>query len=117
MRLYDPDIIQQYAESLYQKAERVILGPTIALGLMGLGVGLLLRAVGAGSGLLVLFLAGGGGFAGWQLGQAQAFQLRLQAQQAHGQPPTEINTRPRFGADEAADEQQYRPNWGRQPQL
>lgn len=116
MAHYDPEIIKQYADLLYQKAERVILGPTIALGLMGLGMGLLLRAVGAGSGLLALSLAGGGGFAGWQIGQMRAFQLRLQAQQALCQLQTEINTRPRSEAIGEAEES-YQPNWGRQPQL
>lgn len=116
MAHYDPEIIKQYADLLYQKAERVILGPTIALGLMGLGMGLILRAIGAGSGMLALFLAGGGGFAGWQISQAQAFQLRLQAQQALCQLQIEINTRPGRAVSDQAEEQ-YQPNWGRQPQV
>lgn len=98
MVVYDPDIIQEFAERLYSRADFVVLRDT----LIGTVVGLLL-GVGAHkvltmnpSSLMMMAIGAGAvfGLIGWVSGNDKAFMLRLQAQTALCQLQIELNTRP-----------------------
>jgi NhaP-type Na+/H+ or K+/H+ antiporter len=101
---YDADVIQEYAERLYDRADLVVYRETfigLAIGcVVGFVVGLLLPLTGLTNTLpdqiqLVVAVAGGilGTLVGWAIGNDKAFALRLQAQLALCQAQIERNTR------------------------
>ncbi|NVB40910.1 hypothetical protein G6O69_23930 [Pseudenhygromyxa sp. WMMC2535] len=94
---YDPSIIREQAQNLYNQAERLTTMYAIGLGLLGfivggaLGVGslptpLLLIPASIGAALLAVI--------GARYGTAKGFALRLQAQTALCQVQIELNGRP-----------------------
>lgn len=85
---YDPSVIQEFADRLYQKANGIIRNYTIAgvilLGFAGLSTSdPIFGAVGA-----VV-----GGVIGCAIGKEKAFSYKLQAQTALCQVQVEINSR------------------------
>jgi outer membrane lipoprotein SlyB len=90
---YDAEIIKTFATRLYIKAQQLVRTATVA----GVFFGLIFGG-GAGAsvdlGLLGAFVLGAiGGVVGYLVGQAWAFNLRLQAQVALCQVQIEANTR------------------------
>jgi len=92
---YDPAIINQFAESLYLKAEKVVRNYTVRGCFLGLGLGLGLAAVVPEWGTLIAFLAPIGmfGYFGYSAGQSAAFKYKLEAQTALCHAKIEENTR------------------------
>ncbi len=95
---YEPSLIQQFAQRLYERANSTILLYTVFGALVGGLIGALLSGAvgnrGAGApfalcGMLVL------GLVGHALGSEKAFWIKLQAQTALCQAQIEKNTRPR----------------------
>lgn len=98
---YDRSILQAHADTLYQQAESIVwnsaISAAISLAAGGAAVG---GALAYGAGLDVagcimfgVVVGGGIGFAwGWQLGQEQAFKLRLRAQEVLCRMMMEKNT-------------------------
>jgi len=92
---YDPAIIQTFADRLYSQARAIAVIAALLGAIIGSVGG---KALGAavdadnGGALLGTLLLGAAGFA---VGQARAFSLRLQAQTALCQVQIEVNTRPR----------------------
>ncbi|WP_437596869.1 hypothetical protein WMF28_30270 [Sorangium sp. So ce590] len=98
---YDPQIIQQFAASLYRQANSIVATYALLFGLLGTAVGApagafllgnrssweIFAAVGA------VVLGGFVGLLGALMGQQRAFALKLQAQQALCQLQIEANTR------------------------
>ena len=93
---YDATIIQQFAQSLYNQAQRIIVLYAILGALIGAIVGIGL-SLGLGQGALVVGSVGAllGGAFGASVGRYRAFTLRLQAQTALCQVQIELNSRPR----------------------
>jgi hypothetical protein len=98
---YDRSILQSHADTLYEKADNIVLSAAVASAIsLGVGSAAAGFAVAYGFALDVAACAGfsliaGGviGFAwGWHLGQEQAFRLRLQAQELLCQMMIEKNT-------------------------
>lgn len=99
---YDPQIIVQFAASLYARAAALIRSYTVWGALVGLlvagAIGGFVGSSVAGSGggaAFVLGLIGAllGGYGGYQAGLEKAFSLKLQAQIALCQVQIEFNTR------------------------
>jgi len=98
---YDPSVLQEYADRLYNRAKRVVV-LCAALGFLGgLVAATILAAVVVWrspraeppGGWLLLSLPVG--FAlGWAYGRGKAFQFRLEAQRTLCQVQIERNTRP-----------------------
>ena len=84
---YDAKIIIQFAQSLYDQANSVLILFTIIGVVVGGGGGSILSTEAALIGAIIL------GAIGYALGQARASQLRLQAQLALCQVAIEENTR------------------------
>lgn len=84
---YEPQIIVQFAEKLYAKANAIII-PYTVIGLMiGLVAGTAVLPI-IGSAIGAVFF----GLLGFLLGSDKAFQLKLQAQTALCQIQIERNT-------------------------
>jgi F0F1-type ATP synthase assembly protein I len=103
MTTYDENILQQYADDLYQQAKWIIFWTAVRYGLAVFLVSLVLGAVigsqrqvstdTANQGvMLVLILTLVGIVAGVDAGRRKAFHLKLQAQQILCQRQIEINT-------------------------
>jgi hypothetical protein len=99
---YDPDIIVQYAASLYAQARSIIVTSTLAGIVLGGGVmagvgnalATLLRTDALPSALVAAAVgAVVGGMIGYSRGRARAFWYMLQAQEALCQVQIEANTR------------------------
>ena len=91
MAIYDPAVIQQYADSLYTRAVFVVLSFAAAGGVLGIGFGVATAGRG-GPGVGTLLLGGVGAALGVAFGSGRAFLLRLQAQQILCQVQLEANT-------------------------
>jgi hypothetical protein len=104
--VYDDNILQQFADSLYQQAKWIVLWTASLYGLTAFlfSVALIImvfalrpQMVSAYSGntpiMVILVVTGAGIAAGANAGNAKAFNLKLQAQQILCQRQTEINTR------------------------
>jgi len=102
---YDENILQQYADDLYQQAKWIVVMSALRYGaavfLVSFVANILIAntqkhvpADSANAGMmLVLFLTLIGVLAGAGAGRRKAFMLKLQAQQILCQRQTEINTR------------------------
>lgn len=86
---YDPKIIQEAADRLYDQARSVIVSSVLVGALIGAGGGyaVIHEFVAAALGAVGL------GLVGFLIGRGQAFSLRLQAQTALCQVRIEENTR------------------------
>ncbi len=105
MTTYDENILQEYADDLYQQAKWIIVWTAVRYGagvfLLALIFGIMvgsqqkqLTADTANQGVgLVLFLTLVGIVAGVDAGRRKAFHLKLQVQQILCQRQIEINTR------------------------
>lgn len=94
---YDPQIIQSFADGLYQRADEIVLMSTIIGALIGAAFGFAVLSVSSsvsGVGMVALLLGiAGGGYFGRRRGIAKTFQLKLEAQLALCQVELELNTR------------------------
>ena len=94
---YDPAVINQFAESLYLKADRVIRNYAIGGCLVGFIIGLVINgkaALGGVSGVFVALIPTAMfGYFGYTAGQSAAFKYKLQAQTALCNIKIEENTR------------------------
>ena len=110
MVTYDPSVIQQHAQRLYDRARAIIIVYGVGFGLMGLFAGMLIEAL---TGDLGPGLVGVGGLLcavlGAAYGQARGFELRLQAQLALCQAQIEVNGRPAARPVNAMPPQQVGP--------
>ncbi len=102
---YDRAVIQELAERLYARAQRIIVVSVIIGILIGAPVGPILikgalsgSSITAGGGLLGILGAGIGGYIGYIVGQGKAFKYKLEAQIALCQVQIERNTQ-RISAD------------------
>ena len=100
MAIYDPEVIQSFADDLYVKAASIVRSYTIVAGFCG-------ALIGAGGGFAVagqggpsesplfggLLLCALGAAMGYSAGQQKAAGLRLRAQTALCQVAIEQNTR------------------------
>ncbi|HEX8379870.1 MAG TPA: hypothetical protein VF619_04895 [Allosphingosinicella sp.] len=84
---YDPKVIQEFADSLYSRADGIIMTYSAIGALLGLLAGYMVG--GSGGGVLGVLLGLGIGY--W-MGTQRAFLLKLQAQQALCQVQIERNT-------------------------
>ncbi len=102
MTTYDEKILQQYADSLYQRAQWIVLWTAVIYGLSAFAIAVVLAF--AGDSLvkevsldawqsLVIIVTVLGVVAGIVMGREKAFSLKLQAQQILCQRQIEINTR------------------------
>jgi hypothetical protein len=109
MTAYDEKILQEYADSLYREAKRIVFRTASIFGC----VAFLISAVLAGvfslfepqmgvrpdtalssiETLIVILLTVAGTLAGVAIGRQKAFRLKLQAQQTLCQRQIELNTR------------------------
>lgn len=92
---YDPDIINRYANWLYDRATTIVVIHALVGAAIGAGPGLLLLARLFGSADVFSALIGGiiGGAIGYWIGSQKAYWLKLQAQVALCQVQIEYNTR------------------------
>jgi len=102
---YDDQVLQQYADDLYQQAKWIVVMSALRYGLVvflvSLGISMVVASSqknvspdAANSGVvLVLFLTLIGIAVGVDAGRRKAFMLKLQAQQILCQRQTELNTR------------------------
>lgn len=86
---YDAKIIEQFALRLYEKARSIIIWSTIASGIVGYFIGVIIVKSELASYMLLAF----GAANGFYFGTERAFQLKLQAQVALCQVQIEKNTR------------------------
>jgi hypothetical protein len=104
---YDPDILQQYADRLYKKANSIVVWDTIIGVLAGIAAAMILvrlEARGAPEvsdpSMAPLGLVIVGIVLGYIVGSQRAFTLRLEAQRTLCQMQIEHNTRPSLSTDE-----------------
>lgn len=91
--VYDPSIIQAFAEGLYARARSIAWTAALAGAALGLGAGAVVGSV-TNLGVVVAGVACvSGGVFGYYIGRDRAFALRLQAQTALCQLQIEANTR------------------------
>lgn len=88
MVTYDEKVIQDFADSLYSRAEAIVAGYAI----VGLLIGLVGGSILGGGSMLILGAAIAGGI-GYAIGVQKAFLLKLQAQLALCQVQIERNSR------------------------
>lgn len=91
---YDPNVIHQHAQQLYDRALSITIIYGVGLGLLGLFGGAALGPDDLSAVAAVLAGALFGGL-GVLIGRARGFELRLQAQMALCQVHIELNGRPR----------------------
>jgi hypothetical protein len=94
MAVFDPRVIEQFAEALYRRAGTTVLFYALLVGVLGGGLGLYVgqtTGLGPGSGAAAMLVLGA--LLGAALGREKAFALRLQAQTALCQVQIERNTR------------------------
>lgn len=89
---YDPNVIQQHANKLYEKAHSIIFIYSIFFLLIGLGLGFFLDSTFSIS-IFRLVAPIVGCFLGYVIGSSMAFNLKLKAQLALCQVEIEKNTR------------------------
>jgi hypothetical protein len=98
---YDRSILQSHADALYAKADSIVLNTALSMAAsLAVGGGVLGAAAAYGlaadlvTGLVLgALVLGSIGFAiGWQMGEEQAFRMRLQAQELLCQMMIEKNT-------------------------
>lgn len=97
MATYDPGILQKFADSLYSRANGIIVTYTLVGLIVGAVGGFFLETVLRTGNVLVVVgvvavMVGG---IGSSIGSAKAFILKFQAQVALCQRQIEMNTRPR----------------------
>ena len=97
MVAYNPEVIQEFADKLYSRADAIVIGWT-AIGALG---GFVLGSLMGGGGIR-LFMLFAGGAIGYAIGLQRAFLLKLQAQEALCQVQIERNTRADTGGTVAA---------------
>jgi len=102
---YDENVLQQYANDLYQQAKWIVVMSALRYGLVvflvSVGISMVVASSqkhiatdSANAGVvLVLFLTLIGILVGADAGRRKAFMLKLQAQQILCQRQTELNTR------------------------
>jgi hypothetical protein len=98
--VYDPTVIEQFAEKLYRKASSFVAGSVVIGASLGAAFGAVpLTSLGAAwpipsyLGFATLLLGGlVGGLIGYVIGDTRSFGYRLQAQSALCQLQTERNT-------------------------
>jgi len=91
---YDSSVIEEFADNLYEQADRLVAVATVAGGLIGFAIGLAIGSVTQLPSVIIGLV--GAVFAGaiaLQIGRQRAFALRLQAQVALCQVQIEANTR------------------------
>lgn len=96
---YDPNIINQYADDLYNRATVIVVVHTIAGVLVGGLAGYLTGGASGNAASQWLFCVIGAmiiGGLGYAIGQGKAFELKLQAQVALCQVQIEHNTKPQM---------------------
>lgn len=94
---YDPEVIQEFARRLYQRARTITLSYSIVGLLVGFAAALLIFAsirhgkfeLNGGMGIIAII----GALFGYFAGSEKAFKLRLEAQQALCQVEIEKNSR------------------------
>lgn len=91
---YDPAIVREYAEALYQRADSVALAYALYGFLIGSGASFLVLYLIWGQGWVIAVVLGMvGAWLGKNQGDMQASELRLQAQRALLALKIEENTR------------------------
>lgn len=92
---YDPNVIQGFAEALYQRASSLVVSYALLGAVGGAAIGFIGGMQVEGGMAVMAALVGGavGAFIGYSLAAPRAFMLRLQAQQALCQMQIEANTR------------------------
>ena len=93
MAQYDPKVIYEFAERLYNKANTIIASYVLTGALLGGIVSYIItRVANGGVGLFIVFIALGA-IGGYFIGKEKVFMLKLQAQTALCQVRIEENTR------------------------
>ena len=95
---YDAQVIQEFADSLYSRADAIIAGYAVVGGVLGLLAGAVM-----GGGAMLIIVGAVGGAIGYATGVQKAFLLKLQAQQALCQAQIERNTSMRTAGAVAAE--------------
>lgn len=91
---YDPQVIHEFAERLYQRAAGLLIQYVGLAGLVGAAFGYIGGGIsGAGNGIGALFGFGVFGAIGYAMATEKASALKLQAQTALCQARIEENTR------------------------
>jgi hypothetical protein len=95
MILYDPNVIHQHAQRLYDRALGIVVIYAVGLGLLGLLGGAVVGSTIFGEFQVITALLGGAalGLIGVAIGRERSFELRLQAQTALCQVQIELNSR------------------------
>ncbi len=105
--VYNPNVLQAYADELYDKANSVIVNCTVAWGfiggLSGYGVATvahfdLLTCIGSTTAIL--------GYLGYTIGEERAFKYKFEAQELLCQMQVEKNTRAILTALQQPEQQQ-----------
>jgi hypothetical protein len=102
MVAYDPNVIHQHAQRLYDRALGIIIIYGVGFGLLGLFGGAVLGRGADFTPGLAIFAGPLLGVLGVQAGRARGFELRLQAQMALCQVQIEFNGRSRVQPGYAA---------------
>ncbi len=102
---YDPKIMQECADALYEQARHIIIREALKYGLIVFLLSVVVLAVGAityhsefpnqAQGIVIVFLTLIAVVAGVDAGRRKAFNLKLEAQQLLCQRQIEQNTRAR----------------------
>jgi hypothetical protein len=94
--LYDPEILQQFADDLYNRAKWIVITTALTYAVVGFiagaGVSSMLKASDL-SLVYTLVATAIAGASGARAGQVKAFTLKLEAQTALCQRQVELNTR------------------------
>lgn len=104
MATYDAEVLQEYADTLYQQAQRIVISLAFSYACRGLGFAIILLIVGyflkpdlytdgAGQVIFAVILTLVGVAAGVSQGKRKAFELKLEAQKLLCQKQIEQNTR------------------------
>lgn len=90
---YQPQVIQQHAKYLYDRAKTIVVLYTIIFALAGISVGYITSLALDQSGFLAIVAALALGLCGFMVGRMKSFEFRLKAQTALCQMQIEENTR------------------------
>jgi hypothetical protein len=90
---YDPEVIQEFADSLYSRARSIITSHTLLGLFVGAVLGLIIGIVSGTQNVAIIAIAAGlTAIFGFSLGREKAFKLKLEAQIALCQVQIEKNT-------------------------